>query len=111
MTHRRYETGILFAEREENGARWRLQIRHCGPRQSGKYAVVAKNRSGVASRQWNLQLCASTQLTQPKSQSQYEDALDAKLSAINVKQAVPNHTNQKIDQVRKYWTLLAYFVD
>lgn len=52
---KKYET-ILFAEREENGVKWCLQIRHCGPRQSGKYAVVAKNRSGVAKRQWNLQL-------------------------------------------------------
>ena len=82
---KKYET-ILFAEREENGVKWRLQIRHCGPRQSGKYAVVAKNRSGVAKRQWILQLDNST---------------TAKQSITTEKSSHNSHSSSSIEKVCK----------
>merc|ERR1719464_852276 len=41
-------------ERDENGHRWILQIRNCGPRQAGKYSAVARNK-------WDLhQILASS---------------------------------------------------
>ena len=46
---------IVITEREENGHRWTLQIRHFGPRQTGKYCAMARNRSGTCRKTWNLQ--------------------------------------------------------
>ncbi len=46
----------IIAERQEKGHRWVLQIRTFGPRQSGKYCAVAKNRNGTTSRVWHLHL-------------------------------------------------------
>jgi len=63
----------LFAERQENGQRWVLQIRNFGPRQIGIYCAVAKSRSGTCSRSWNLHLdLASTEEVSPINSPQIE---------------------------------------
>ena len=54
---------FIFAERDENGHRWILQIRNCGPRQAGKYSAVARNRNGTCTRSWHLHLVHPNEIT------------------------------------------------
>ena len=54
---------LFFAERDENGHRWILQIRNCGPRQAGKYSAVARNRNGTCTRSWHLHLVHPNEIT------------------------------------------------
>ena len=46
----------IIAERDEEGHRWSLQLRNCGPRQIGKYCALAKSRAGTNSKEWHVHL-------------------------------------------------------
>ena len=46
----------FFSERDEQGLRWILQLRNCGPRQIGKYCALAKSRAGTSSTEWNVEI-------------------------------------------------------
>ena len=63
MFDRISSTYLFFAERDENGHRWILQIRNCGPRQAGKYSAVARNRNGTCTRSWHLHLVHPNEIT------------------------------------------------
>ena len=63
IQHRKWRPISFFAERDENGHRWILQIRNCGPRQAGKYSAVARNRNGTCTRSWHLHLVHPNEIT------------------------------------------------
>ena len=50
------KVNIFFSERDEQGLRWILQLRNCGPRQIGKYCALAKSRAGTSSTEWNVEI-------------------------------------------------------
>ena len=50
------KVNIFFPERDEQGLRWILQLRNCGPRQIGKYCALAKSRAGTSSTEWNVEI-------------------------------------------------------